>query len=110
MRLLLIPHVNIDFNNKKINVMGPIYCKIINKIILEETNLNNLLYKKINNNVLYGIAFEKYLKLSLEYKTLGLFLEENKAYNLLLIFLLLILILIMDFSLLTSFYFYFYLI
>ena len=79
--LLLIPYINIDFVNKKINVMGPIYCKIINKIILEETNYNNIIYKNINNNnISYGIAFENYIKLSLEYKTLGLNLEEKNKY------------------------------
>ena len=79
--LLLIPYVSIDFNNKRISIMGPIYCKIINKIILEETNYNYIKYKQIyNNNISYGKAFENYIKLSLEYKTLGLYIKEKNKY------------------------------
>lgn len=76
--ILLLPYVGINLENNDIHVMGPIYRKIINKIIAEEKEYDNIFYKNIyNNNVQFGLSFEKYLKLVFQYKTFKLYKSKN---------------------------------
>ena len=68
--LLFLPYIDIRLEEKKLYVLGPIYKKIINLIINEEKELDYIKNKKIyNNNIQYGISFEKYLKLLFQYQT-----------------------------------------
>lgn len=78
--LLLLPYIEIDFEKNQIYVLGPIYRKIVNKIIMEEKERI-----KITENedlIQLGISIEKYIKLLFEYQSIGLYLDIdiNKYY------------------------------
>lgn len=77
-KFLFIPYISIKLIEKKLFVIGPIYKKIINLIITEETELTNLKNKNnYNNNIRYGISFENYLKLFFQYNTGNLYHQKN---------------------------------
>ena len=77
--LLLLPYVDINFEEKKIHIMGPIYKKVINKLIEEQKLYNDILYD-FKNNIKYGISFENYLKSAFQYQTLELYNENSNKF------------------------------
>ena len=76
---LLLPYIDINFSEKKIHIMGPIYKKIINKIIDEQKIYDDILYN-FNNNIKFGISFEGYLKSAFQYQSFELYKENYNKY------------------------------
>jgi len=79
-KLLCLPYLSFDFKNNRINILGPIYKKIINKIILEEKILKDMNFfsvETIIDKIKSGLSFEKYIKSLFEYQTAKLYLNEK---------------------------------
>ena len=68
-RFLFIPYIYINIEEELLEIMGPIYLKIINRIILEEKEFLILKNRSINPDpIQYGTALESYLKIIFQYR------------------------------------------
>ena len=78
---LFIPYIFINIEEQLLEIMGPIYLKIINIIILEEKDFLTLKNKKINPDpTQYGTAFESYLKSIFQYRIILNFNNIQKYF------------------------------